>query len=110
MLVLMLDCSHSWLDLANPFVSVVHELSISTDIDDTRNDNNETTTLDVESLPSLPSGPVCFLVDGATVLDVVAVSGAAEVQLNEPPQIESSSRRLHAQLCDNEACTCPCDR
>src|SRR4029077_1935422 len=107
MLVLMLDCFHSWLDLASPFVSVVHELSISTDIDHTRNDNIQTTTLDVESSPSLP---VCFLVDGATVLDVVAASGVAEVQRDELPQIESSSRRLHARLCDSGACTCPCDR
>ena len=38
------------------------------------------------------------------------VSGAAGVKWNEPPQIESSFRRLHARLYDSEACTCPCDR
>ena len=41
---------------------------------------------------------------------VVAVWGAAEVRQGEPPQIESSSHRPHAQLCDSGACTCPCDR
>ena len=41
---------------------------------------------------------------------VVAVSVAAEVQQDEPPQIESSSHRPHAQLCDSGACTYRCDR